>query len=280
LKAFEVQDPPTKRQKALTPEMIQDSKRITRDWGSVAEHTSDLVEGAFFFAMRACEFCKVAKQGKTKPLTLENISFRDTRGRTMLQSDPLLESRAQYVTICFVDQKNGRRMDRRSQRATGEKLCPVRAWARICQRVRNTVPGSSQATLAYTLGNEEGETLDISSERVTRLLRLTCEIYGKTNGYGCVPEDLGTRSIRSGAAMSLFLMDHSVEKIMILGRWSSDAFMAYIRPQVLEWTNIMSKDMARAGNYRDLSYHDRAPSRPNKGILRESGIIPRFYLGR
>ena len=35
--------------------------------------------------------------------------------------------------------------------------------------------------------------------------------------------DIGTRSIRSGAAMGLFLMNHPVAKIMILGCWSSDA---------------------------------------------------------
>ena len=43
--------------------------------------------------------------------------------------------------------------------------------------------------------------------------------------------------------MALFLMDHSVTKIMLLGRWSSDAFLNYIRPQVLEWTNQLSRDM-------------------------------------
>lgn len=43
------------------------------------------------------------------------------------------------------------------------------------------------------------------------------------------------------AAMALFLKDHSIEKITILERWYSDAFMGYIRPQVLEWTNIMAE---------------------------------------
>jgi hypothetical protein len=117
---------------------------------------------------------------------------------------------------------------------------------------------------------------------VTRLIRLNCEVNGLVKGYGCAPNDLGTRSIRSGAAMGLFLMDHSVEKIMILGQWSSDAFMAYIRPQVLEWTNIMSRDLALAGNYRDLGFrsNERATIRPDKSLLRRPGLIPRFYLGR
>jgi hypothetical protein len=38
-------------------------------------------------------------------------------------------------------------------------------------------------------------------------------------------------------------MDHHPTKIMILGRWKSEAIMDYIRPQVLEWMNLMSQDM-------------------------------------
>jgi hypothetical protein len=32
---------------------------------------------------------------------------------------------------------------------------------------------------------------------------------------------------------------------MILGQWASDGFLVYIRSQVLEWTNTMSKDMSK-----------------------------------
>jgi hypothetical protein len=38
-------------------------------------------------------------------------------------------------------------------------------------------------------------------------------------------------------------MCYSTARIMILGRWSSDAFLVYIRPQFVEWTNNMSHDM-------------------------------------
>jgi hypothetical protein len=37
--------------------------------------------------------------------------------------------------------------------------------------------------------------------------------------------------------MALFLMDYYTARIMILGWWSSDTFLVYIRPQVLVWTN-------------------------------------------
>ena len=63
--------------------------------------------------------------------------------------------------------------------------------------------------------------------------------------------------------MALFLGDHSTAKIMILGRWSSDAFLAHIRPQVLEWTNNMSSDMINFDSFLDAAFHDiAAPSDP------------------
>jgi hypothetical protein len=58
--------------------------------------------------------------------------------------------------------------------------------------------------------------------------------------------------------MALFLKDHSTAKIMILGRWSSDAFLVYIRPQVLEWTNNMSRDMVSFDSFLDVGLYDIA----------------------
>ena len=62
--------------------------------------------------------------------------------------------------------------------------------------------------------------------------------------------------------MGLFLMNHPVAKIMILDRWSSDAFLDYIRPQVLEWTNQMSADMIKHTSFFDAS-DDRRDGKDN-----------------
>jgi hypothetical protein len=39
---------------------------------------------------------------------------------------------------------------------------------------------------------------------------------------------------------------------------SSDAFLVYIRPQVLEWTNNMSKDMIDFNSFLDVGFFDVA----------------------
>jgi hypothetical protein len=54
--------------------------------------------------------------------------------------------------------------------------------------------------------------------------------------------------------MALFLANESILKIMILGRWSSDAFLVYIRPQVLEWTATMSRSMVMNLDFHHIDH--------------------------
>jgi hypothetical protein len=90
-------------------------------------------------------------------------------------------------------------------------------------------------------------------------LRTTCTLLGGAATFGYDAADIGTKSLRSGAAMGLFLMDHSITKIMLLGRWSSDAFLKYIRPQVVEWTNQLSRDMIHHNSFFDATDPRRDP---------------------
>jgi hypothetical protein len=51
--------------------------------------------------------------------------------------------------------------------------------------------------------------------------------------------------------MGLFLKNKSRDRIMILGRWASRTFLVYIRPQVLERTNNMSRTMIQTNDFLD-----------------------------
>jgi hypothetical protein len=96
-------------------------------------------------------------------------------------------------------------------------------------------------------------TVTISSSYLLRQIRNTCRLGGGKQAFGFSPADIRTHSLHSGGAMALFLHNHPVHKIMIFGRWSSDAFLVYIRPQVLEWTNNMSQDMITHDTFLDAS---------------------------
>ena len=251
--AFATRDPPPNRQAAATPDLLKEVIRSTRGMGEVAEHTADLITGAYFFAMRGCEFSRTRTPGRTKTLTLEHVTFRNETKEEVHPNHPDFDRRVRYVTICFANQKNGKKMERRTQGKTGHvSFCPVLAWAQAYRRVLRHFPLADKNTTICSLrDHHSGKRVEISSAGVAGLLQSICRLRGARDRFGYKPEDLGSRSIRSGAAMSLFMMNHSTERIKILGRWSSDAFLVYIRPQVLEWTNIMSKDMSKVKNFLD-----------------------------
>ena len=60
---------------------------------------------------------------------------------------------------------------------------------------------------------------------------------------GSKKEQVVTHSIRSGAAMAMYLVECPVYTIMLIGRWSSDAFLRYIRKKVEQFSHNVSRRM-------------------------------------
>jgi hypothetical protein len=265
-------------------DMHEFAQRLGKDW----QHTSDLIRGAYFFAMRACEFCKTETPGRTRRLTVENVTFRGTNNEVISHDNPNLATRAEFVTICFVDQKNGNRMERRSQRRSGDPvLCPIEAWASVIRRHKEDFPGASGSKLTVcSYRSPDGKSRsEVTAEKVTKLLRKLCATPEAAKRYGFTSEEIGTRSIRSGAAMSLAIQGgHTDEKIRILGRWKSMAFLTYIRPQVLEWSGGMAREMIKTSSFTDLgepqtrrtSQKSPATGRPQTPSKSVDLLIPRF----
>eukprot|EP00978_Attheya_sp_CCMP212_P027189 scaffold90872_cov65-Attheya_sp.AAC.5 len=63
------------------------------------------------------------------------------------------------------------------------------------------------------------------------------------------PEDIGTHSLRSGAAMAMDLAGVPVYTIMIVGRWSRDAFLRYICKQVEMFSHNVSIRMIQNDHF-------------------------------
>ena len=75
-------------------------------------------------------------------------------------------------------------------------------------------------------------------------------------------EDIGLHSIRSGGAMAMFLSGTSVIIIQRVGRWSSEAFLEYIREQVESFTLDVSKNMLKFEEF--LNLHDENENSTNE----------------
>jgi hypothetical protein len=60
---------------------------------------------------------------------------------------------------------------------------------------------------------------------------------------GFTANEVGTHSNRLGGAMGMFLAGTPIYMIMLMGRWSLDTFMRYIRKQVLQLSHGISTRM-------------------------------------
>ena len=217
------------------------------------DHATDLIIGAFFFAMRSCEFTKVTVPGKTITIRLGGVKFYTTERREIPHEHPRLIELAEYVWILFEDQKNREKCESRTQRRTNDLLlCPVLRFGRAVQRVKGFVKNANKDTPLCAINCPGRRAKFITQNETLLLIRKTCRDHGGKQRFGFAPSEIGNKSIRSGAAMALFINDHSSEKIMILGRWKSRAFLAYIRPQVVEWAESLSVDMISFNNFFEL----------------------------
>ena len=102
--------------------------------------------GAFFWAMRSCEYLLVPQSEKrrTDILRIGNIRFFKD-GFSLCHSNPLCES-ADCVAITFEFQKKDERNDTVTQLDTDHpSLSPVRIWYSIVKRIRS-YPGTNNDT--------------------------------------------------------------------------------------------------------------------------------------
>jgi hypothetical protein len=89
-------------------------------------------------------------------------------------------------------------------------------------------------------------------------------------------------------AIVMYLGECPVFMIMLIGHWSSNAFLRYIRKQVMEFSQNVAKMMLLCQNFRHIpdihtrvqhddphirNHHDNAKMRRNFGYLPSRGSI-------
>ena len=189
--------------------------------------SSWLMIGAIFFAMRACEYTQTNTEAtnRTKIIRIGNITFK--KGPSIVNhSDPNLHN-SDLVRIRFEYQKNDRRdVYIHMFKSDDPILCPVIAWATTVQRVQ-IIPLTTETSRVCLFENLNKRQSSITSDYIRNRLRAIVELLGEQT-LGFTKNDIGTRSIRSGGAMAMFLSGTSSIVIQRVGRWSSDAFLEYI----------------------------------------------------
>ena len=200
-----------------------------------------LVRLGFFFAMRSREYLKVpkAEQGRTKILVLRNLRFiRD--GKVMSHEDLDLEQ-ADCLAVTFEMQKKDDKNDTVHHKATKDRtMCPIRAAAELVRRIRSYANTNNETPIsAVLIGSRINH---VTGKQVADVLKDTVRAIGE-DVLNIKADEVGTHSLRSGAAMAMFLGGLPVYLIMLMGRWSSDAFLRYIRKQVEQFSHDVSSKM-------------------------------------
>ncbi len=150
-------------------------------------------------------------------------------------------------------------MDTITQMALGnEILCPVRAAAAIVKRIRK-YQGTTANSPISTFFNH-GIIDQVTSDHMIDTLRDAVGAIGEAR-LGFNKKSVGTHSIRSGVAMAMYPGECLIFMIMLIVCWSSDAFLRYIRKQVMEFSQNVAKKMLLCQNFRHIpDIHMRVPS--------------------
>ena len=230
LRGYRATDPAEKRQIAISGSVLREFYRLSLS--AMDKVRCELFIGAFFFAMRSCEYLSVQGKRKTKLLCIRNVKFFQGK-RVVKHSDPLLHL-ASSVSITFEEHKRGSKGDTITHHRTKDSvLCPVKVWAKIVSRILS-YESSGPDTLVNMFRLNTGVMHKFSGKDLLMHLQRAAASLG-SDSLGYTPDQIGLHSARSGAAMAMYLAGVPVFTIMLLGRWSSDAFLRYIRKEVQEF---------------------------------------------
>lgn len=174
--------------------------------------------------MRSCEYSYTSEGIRTEIIKLENIKFYSKDGLEVHHN----RQAAQKVKIIFPNQKNMEKMEPviRSRAKESSKLCPVRAWGAIFDRISG-YKGTTGKTTVNTV-EINGKLMKIDSATIRERIRMAVKAIGEKK-LGFTAKEIGTHSIRTTYATLLFLRNVDPITIQIGGRWKSTAFLKYIR---------------------------------------------------
>jgi hypothetical protein len=147
-----------------------------------------------------------------------------------------------FISITFEEQKRGSKNDTITHHCTNDPiLCPVKTWARIIKRLIS-YPSTTPKTPVNVFQLDNGQTNKFTGKDLLSHLRRAADSLGPDK-LGYTSDQIGLHSARSGAAMAMYLTGVPVFTIMLLGRWTRDAFLHYIRKEVQEFSTSVSSKM-------------------------------------
>lgn len=127
-----------------------------------------------------------------------------------------------------------------------EDLCPVLTLKKLVLKIL-AYPGSNLKSSINTV-RRQNKTSKIKDSTVLQHIRNIVTLIGRDE-LGFTAAEVGTHSNCSSFAMFLYLAKTRSDKNMLQGRWKSQAFLRYIRPQVCAFSEGLSLAMFKHSNF-------------------------------
>jgi hypothetical protein len=129
-------------------------------------------------------------------------------------------------------------------------MCPVKLWASIVTQILSFKGSNTDSPVS--LAQHRNSTISITSEIVANLLKDGIIAIGETK-LGIHGSEVETHSIRSRAAIAMYLARVPIFSIMLIVCCSSLAFLKYIRKQVQEFSFGISSKMIEVQSFKHIN---------------------------
>ena len=258
LRAYGEEDPAATRQKALPIDLVIHILHLPTT--NPREYNARrLFSIAVFFAMRSCEYLKNPPgERKSLEVIVGDVVFRDTSHRIIPHSsDPSPLREAANVTLLFRTQKNGFKNATVTQwRSEHPTFCPVLLLADLVSSIRRA---RAPDTTPISFADNHGGKINLFTATFLRTQIRSDLTTVESWRYGILPSEVGLHSARATTAMALFLHKVPAHHIQYIGRWKSDAFLSYIRDQVLGLHQGLSNLIATHTNAFNYGFSEPRP---------------------
>jgi hypothetical protein len=103
-------------------------------------------------------------------------------------------------------------------------------------------------TLLHTVFLPAGTTTQVTSNRLTAMLRRTCRLIPE---LGLQPSEISARALRAGGAMALLCARVNPLLVQLIGRWRSNVMLRYLHLQATNMHDLASRILS-GGNFKLL----------------------------
>lgn len=255
------QDPPSDKMLPVEMDVVEYLVMLGMASGATEKEKAigDLAMIAFFYLLRVGEYTAKGRGARnmaatqTQPFKLRDVAFfyihsATKRLRKLLgMATDMDVMAAKNATLRLDNQKNGWKNVCVNHEHNGNDIhCGVRAVGRrVCHIRKHT---SNQDTPLYTYwdNGQKGQVTDQDIRDAIKLAALALD-YPHTRGIPI--SQINTHSLRIGGACALALAGYSDTQIQKMGRWRGATFKEYVRENLSNYSEGMSKAMSEVHGF-------------------------------